>query len=217
MTTVEEALTEETSFLGDGGTRFWAWYPAAVGTPWCCIFQSYCLTAIGIPTHFSWVSGLFDDYRTRGLFTSTEIRQAVPGDLVAFEWGTTPGGYDHIAMIETVTDSGCWTLNGNVNGSTVARIFFSFDSGGMAEIARPPYSTTPTPSPEDDEMATLILVDRRKTPAPAYHAFGNTKVWLSSQAQVDYLVSVGVRIVDPANPAWLDSLATLPRNDGLTK
>jgi len=158
------------------------------------------------------VSGLFDAYRAEGLWTSTDIRQAIPGDLVAFEWGTTPGGYDHIAMVESVTGDGCWTLNGNVNHSQVARIFFAFDGGGMAELARPPYD--PEPSPED-EMKTLVMIDRRQEPAPAYHAFGNSKVWLSEQSQVDFLLGIGVPLVDPAPPAWLDSLATLPRNDGL--
>ena len=214
MATAATLLQIEASYLGDGGTRFWNWYPAQPGTPWCCIFQSYCLTSAGIPTHFAWVSGLFDDYRTRGLWTSTDVRKAQPGDLVAFEWGTTPGGYDHIAMVESVTTDGCWTLNGNVNGSQVARIFFAFNGGGMAELARPPYETPPTP---EDDMTTLVLIDRRKNPAPAWHAFGNTKVWLSDQTQLDFLISVGVRVVDPCPPAWLDSLATLPRNDGMMR
>lgn len=215
MATANDLLNIETAYLGDGGARFWDWYPAQYGTPWCAIFQSYCLSSAGIPTHFAWVSGLFDDYQARGLWTSTNVREAIPGDLVAFEWGTTPGGYDHIAMVETVTDNGCWTLNGNVNGSQVARIFFHFDGGGMAELARPPYD--PEPSPEDDMAKSLVMIDRRKTPAPAYHAFGNTKVWLSQQAQVDTLVFLGAQVIDPAPPSWLDALATLPRNDGLTK
>ena len=212
MATAQELLQIEASYLGEGGSRFWDWYPAQPGTPWCAIFQSYCLSSAGIPTHYAWVSGLFDAYRQEGLWTSTDIRLAVPGDLVAFEWGNTPGGYDHIAMIESVEPNGCWTLNGNVNHSQVARLFFAFDGGGMAELARPPYD--PEPSPEE-EMRTVIMIDRRQTPAPAYHACGVTKVWLSEQSQVDFLVAIGVQVIDPAPPAWLDSLATLPRNQGM--
>lgn len=139
MATAEEVLKLQRSYLGEGGSRFWDWYGAPYGTAWCDIFQSFCLTAIGIPTRFAWVSSHFDNYRKNGHFTSTDIREAQPGDLVAFEWGSTPGGYDHIAMIEELTASGAWTLNGNVNGSKVARLWFPFDGGGMAEIARPFY------------------------------------------------------------------------------
>jgi hypothetical protein len=62
-------------------------------------------------------------------------------------------------------------------------------------------------------MKSVLLVDRRKTPAPVYHAFGNTKVWLSEQEQVDLIRFFGAETVDPAPAAWLDALATLPRND----
>lgn len=214
VATVEDILTVERSYLGEGGGRFWSWYPAQPGTPWCAIFQSFCLTSVGIPTHYAWVSGMFDAYRAAGLFTSTDVRQARPGDLVAFEWGTTPGGYDHVAMVESAEPGGCWTLNGNVNHSQVARIFFPFDGGGMAEIARPPYTQ---PEPEDEDMKNIILIDRRQSPPPAWLAFGNTKVWLSDQSQLDFLRSIGVPEVDPAPVPWLESLATLPRNDGMMK
>ena len=211
MATAEDLLAVEGSYLGEGGDRFWNWYPAPRGTAWCCIYVSYCLTQVGIPTHFAWVSALFDDYRRRGLFTTTDVRQAQPGDLVAFEWGSTPGGYDHIATIISTDAGGAWTRNGNVNGSRVQDLYFRWNGGGMAEIARPPYTNQP-PQPEE-EMASVLLVDRRKNPAPVYHACGNTKVWLSTQEQVDLLRFFGAPTVDPAPPAWLDALATLPRND----
>ena len=217
MATPDDVLGIEAGYLGEGGERFWSWYPAPAGTAWCCIFQSYCLTQAGIPTHFAWVSGLFDHYRSSGLFTSTNPQaDAQPGDLVAFEWGSTPGGYDHIAMIVSTDRSGAWTRNGNVNGSRVRDLWFPWSGGGMAEIARPPYtSPTPTPTPpEDEEMKSVLLIDRRQSPAPVWHACGNTKVWLSAQPQVDILRFFGVPVVDPAPPAWVDALATLPRNDG---
>lgn len=158
MTTAQQVLDLEATRLDDGGDEFWRWYPAAPGTPWCMIFQSWALSECGIPTHFAWVSAFFDDYRRQGR-NSYDIRTAQPGDLVAFEWGSTPGGYDHVAMIIGLTDTGAWTRNGNVNGSKVKDLWFPFDGGGMAEIARPPYSTapTPTPTPEEDEMKRYLL------------------------------------------------------------
>lgn len=209
MTTAQQVLDFEGARLGQGGDETWGWYPLSRGTAWCCAFQSMALTSCGIPTHYAWVSALFDDYRSQGR-NSYDIRTAQPGDLVAFEWGSTAGGYDHVAMIIGLTESGAWTRNGNVNGSKVADLWFPFDGGGMAEIARPQYTNPPEP---EEEMKSILLVDRRKTPAPVYHAFGNTKVWLSKQEQVDLIRFFGAETVDPAPAAWLDALATLPRND----
>lgn len=209
MTSAQQVLDFEGARLGQGGDETWGWYPLSRGTAWCCAFQSMALTECGIPTHYAWVSALFDDYRSQGR-NSYDIRTAQPGDLVAFEWGSTPNGYDHVAMIIALTDSGAWTRNGNVNGSRVQDLWFPFDGGGMAEIARPQYTNPPEP---EEEMKSILLVDRRKNPAPVYHAVGNTKVWLSKQEQVDLVRFFGAETVDPAPAAWLDALATLPRND----
>lgn len=209
MTTAQQVLDFEGARLDQGGYETWDWYPLANGTAWCMAFQSMALTECGIPTRYAWVSAFFDRYRSEGR-NSYDVRTAQPGDLVAFEWGDTPGGYDHVAMIIGLTETGAWTRNGNVNGSKVKDLWFPFDGGGMAEIARPQYTNPPEP---EEEMKSVLLVDRRKTPAPVYHAFGNTKVWLSKQEQVDLLKFFGVETVDPASPAWVDALATLPRND----
>lgn len=208
MTTAQQVLDFEGARLGQGGDETWGWYPLAPGTAWCMAFQSMSLSACGIPTRYAWVSACFDDYRAQGR-TSYDIRTAEPGMLVAYEWGSTPGGYDHVAMILERTATGCWTRNGNVNGSKVADLWFPFDGGGMVELARPAY--TPTPSPEDDDMKSVLLVDRRENPAPVWHAFGNTKVHLDSMEQVDMMKFLGAEVIDPAAPAWIDALATLPR------
>lgn len=163
MATVDEVLNIERSFLGEGGQRFWAWYPAAPGTAWCCIFQSYCLTAAGIPTHFAWVSGLFDQYRSEGR-NSYDIRTAQPGDLIAFEWNSTPGGYDHIAMVESVDATGVTAINGNVNGSRVQRLWHPFNGGGIAEIARPSYETPVPPTPPESKANMVRFIRPKSSP-----------------------------------------------------
>ena len=163
MTTAQQVLDFEGARLDDGGDETWAWYPLSRGTAWCMAFQSMALTECGIPIRYAWVSACFDDYRRQGR-NSYDIRTAQPGDLVAFEWGSTPGGYDHVAMIIGLTQTGAWTRNGNVNGSRVQDLWFPFDGGGMAEIARPPYSTAPTPTPtnaKDRDMFHLINTDGR--------------------------------------------------------
>lgn len=158
MTTAQQVLDFEGARLGDGGDETWAWYPLSRGTAWCMAFQSMALTECGIPIRYAWVSACFDAYRAEGR-NSYDIRTAQPGDLVAFEWGSTPGGYDHVAMIIGLTETGAWTRNGNVNGSKVQDLWFPFDGGGMAEIARPPYSVPvpPAPTPEEDEMKRYLL------------------------------------------------------------
>jgi hypothetical protein len=159
MTTAEEVLAFERVRLGDGGNETWSWYPLSAGTAWCMAFQSMALSECGIPTRYAWVSAFFDDYRKRGS-NSYDIRAAQAGDLVAFEWGSTPGGYDHVAMIIGLTETGAWTRNGNVNGSKVADLWFPFNGGGMAEIARPAYvqPQPPTPpNPEEDEMKRYLI------------------------------------------------------------
>lgn len=158
MTTAQQVLNFQGARLGDGGNETWAWYPLSRGTAWCMAFQSMALTECGIPIRYAWVSACFDEYRRQGR-NSYDIRTAQPGDLVAFEWGSTPGGYDHVAMIIGLTETGAWTRNGNVNGSKVQDLWFPFDGGGMAEIARPPYSVPvpPAPTPEEDEMKRYLL------------------------------------------------------------
>lgn len=162
MTTAQQVLDFEGARLGQGGEETWNWYPLPRNTAWCMAFQSMALSECGIPTHYAWVSACFDDYRDSGM-TSTDIRSALPGDLVAFEWGSTPGGYDHVAMIIGLTETGAWTRNGNVNGSRVQDLWFPFNGGGMAEIARPPYEvpvppTPPSPPiPEEDDMKRYLL------------------------------------------------------------
>ena len=207
MPSANEVLDLSRSQIGNPPDKYWAWYPSGP-VAWCCIYQSWVLTNAGLPTRYAWVSGLFDAMRADGR-NSLDVRSAQPGDLIAFEWdGTGPSSYDHIAMVEAVDANGVTAINGNWQGH-VTRAWHSFNGGGIAEIARPAY--TNNPEFEDDEMKSLIMIDRRQTPAPAYHACGNTKVWLTTQEQVDALQFLGTQVIDPAPPAWLDSLATIPR------
>jgi len=207
MATVDEVLNIERSFLGEGGQRFWDWYPAAPGTAWCCIFQSYCLTAAGIDTHYAWVSGLFDAMRAQGR-NSYDIRSAQPGDLIAFEWNSTPGGYDHIAMVESVDADGVMAINGNVNGSRVQRLWHSFNSGGIAEIARPTYST-PSPSPEEDDVKDALIRDPRDGAVYRITQPGNIAVHLDADAYASAVQS-GIPMIGNVDPAILGNFGLVP-------
>lgn len=215
MATAEEVLDIERSFLGEGGQRFWDWYPAARGTAWCDIFQSYCLTAVGIDTHFAWVSSHFDYYRAQGR-CSYDARSATPGALIAFEWNSTPGGYDHIAMVESVDDNGVTAINGNVNGSRVCRLWHPFNGGGIAEVAFPEY-TTPTP-PQPIGKPEMVRFVRAKSSPKVYlidAEFVGGSVWAKSeQALKDLNWSLtntpGATVVTPPAGAAVDVVAGVP-------
>lgn len=207
MATVDEVLDIERSFLGEGGQRFWAWYPAAPGTAWCDIFQSYCLTAAGIPTHFAWVSAHFDYYRAQGR-TSYDARAATPGALIAFEWNSTPGGYDHIAMVESVDANGVTAINGNVNGSRVQRLWHPFNGGGIAEVAFPEYDT-PTPSPEEDDVKDALIRDPRDGAIYRITQPGNLAVHLDAEAYASAVQS-GIPMLGNVDPGVLGNFGLVP-------
>ena len=207
MATVDEVLNIERSFLGEGGQRFWDWYPLPYGSAWCCAFQSYCLTAAGIDTHFAWVSALFDQYRSEGR-NSYDIRTAQPGDLIAFEWNSTPGGYDHIAMVESVDSAGVTAINGNVNGSRVQRLWHPFNGGGIAEIARPPY-TAPTPSPEEDDVKDALIRDPRDGAVYRITQPGNLAVHLDADAYAS-AVQAGIPMIGNVDPGVLGNFGLVP-------
>jgi hypothetical protein len=207
MATVDEVLELERSFLGEGGQRFWAWYPAAPGTAWCDIFQSYCLSAVGIPTHFAWVSAHFDYYRAQGR-TSYDARAATPGALIAFEWNQTPGGYDHIAMVESVDANGVTAINGNVNGSRVQRLWHPFNGGGIAEVAFPEYDT-PTPSPEEDDVKDALIRDPRDGAVYRITQPGNIAVHLDAAAYASAMQS-GIPMLGDVSPAILGNFGLVP-------
>jgi hypothetical protein len=207
MATVDEVLNIERSFLGEGGQRFWAWYPAAPGTAWCDIFQSYCLTAAGIPTHFAWVSAHFDYYRAQGR-TSYDARAATPGALIAFEWNSTPGGYDHIAMVESVDANGVTAINGNVNGSRVQRLWHPFNGGGIAEVAFPEYDT-PTPSPEEDDVKDALIRDPRDGAIYRITQPGNLAVHLDADAYAE-AVKANIPMLGNVDPGVLGNFGLVP-------
>lgn len=229
MTTAQQVLDFEGARLGQGGDETWNWYPLPRGTAWCMAFQSMALSSCGIPTHFAWVSALFDEYRTQGR-NSTDIRSALPGDLVAFEWGSTPGGFDHVAMIIGLTETGAWTRNGNVNGSRVQDLWFPFDGGGMAEIARPPYEVPAPPippTPEEDEMKRYLLRGDKQGEVFLCDAGLGWKwhipagqmtnvVWVISQAGGQFLIPPGSntlviegQTVWVAQQAFVDAIPTI--------
>lgn len=166
MATVDQVLSLSRSHLGEGPQAVWDWYPAPAGTAWCCIYQSKILTDCGIPTHYAWVSGLFNWYRNEG--RTYAPHEAQPGDLVAFDYdGSGPSSYDHIAMVESVTADGIIAINGNWENK-VQRVLHRWSgsgyAAGIAEIARPAYESAPTPQPSEEDTMNVWLMRANNSP-----------------------------------------------------
>jgi len=159
MPTAEDALAEARHWL-DAGTAELPGAPrnrvpgitdwtGALGA-WCDAFQMRVQVNIGMPVGpgpkgSMWVSTTIGWYAEQGR-TFTDPHHAQPGDLVAFEWGSTPGGYDHIGLVEEVRAAGLVTIEGNV-GDRVQRLWRPWATSGFAEFARPAYSAAPPVRP----------------------------------------------------------------------
>ena len=166
MATAEAAVVEARRWIGvaelPGQPRnrvpgITDWY--GVLGAWCDMWVMRVLTNAGVevgpgPKGAAWVSTTIAWYRAQGR-AFTDARQAQPGDLVAFEWGTTggPRDYDHIGIVEEVRPDGLVTIEGNV-GDRVQRLWRAWDAG-FAEFAHPHYDPAPADpqSEEDDDMA----------------------------------------------------------------
>jgi hypothetical protein len=131
---------------------------------WCAMFVSRTFYDAGMPIPastdkgFAWVSAGFDYMRSKG-WNTNQPKQAKPGALLAFQWGTTPGGYDHIGIVEEVRENGLVTIEGNV-GDKVQRLWRSWDSG-IAEVANPPFEVTPTSQKGRIKMFAFTTVDKK--------------------------------------------------------
>ena len=127
-----------------------------VPAAWCDAFVQTCLRAAGVDSgpQTMWVSNTIGYFRGLGR-AFTNPRDAQPGDLVAFEWGTTSGGYDHIGFVESVRGDGLVTIEGNI-GNRVQNLFRSWTSG-IAELARPDYAAaTAPPAPTPPSVPTQV-------------------------------------------------------------
>ena len=158
MTTSADVLNGARSWLGTaeqpGGSNnvpgITDWY--GVRGAWCAMFVSRVFHDAGMPLPastpkgFAWVSAGFDWFRRQGWEMFTDWHQARPGDLIAWEWGSTPGGFDHISIVESNDAGGFITIGGNER-DRVKREFFGAP-GGAALFARPPYSVPAPPTIE---------------------------------------------------------------------
>lgn len=217
MATPEDVLNNARSTLGRGGNEFWAWYPSGQ-VAWCCIAVSKWLSDAGLPTHYAWVSALFDRYRAEG--RTFAPREAQPGDLVAFDYdGNGPRSYDHIALVEAVAldGSGLVCINGNW-ASRVSRVFHRFDAGGfaggIAEVARPYYEAAPAPQPAGPDWAGLIVsLNNAKAQIVRQGASGEAAKWV--QMFLNHTINAGLVVDGQFGPATAAAVRNFQASRGL--
>lgn len=136
---------------------------------WCAVFVSKVFWNAGMPLPastpkgFSWVSAGFDWFRKQGWHMFTDWRQAEPGDLIAWEWGQTAGGFDHISIVKTRQPF--VTIGGNER-DMVKQEFFGAP-GGAALFARPPWkgNSDPVHQPgqhKETDMLSFVNTDGRE-------------------------------------------------------
>lgn len=158
MTTANDALASAEKWLGtteqppgsNNVPGVTDWY--GIQGAWCAMWISRVFFDAGMPLPastpkgFAWVSAGFDWFQRQGWLMFTDWRQARPGDLIAWEWGSTAGGFDHISMVWE-NERQFITIGGNERD----RVKFEFFGapGGAALFARPPFDPPPTPEPDD--------------------------------------------------------------------
>lgn len=234
MTTYEDVhaqylywLNKPTREVPDGSNHVAGitdWY--GIDASWCAMTVSRCFYDAGMPLAFSspkgfaWVSAGFDAMRAKGWCDSP--RNARPGDLVAFEWGSTPGGYDHIGWVEEVRPDGVITIEGNV-GNRVQRQWRPWTSG-IAEIAHPPYqqapvpvppptpAPAPTPTPKKAKMLSLVTDTDGRLVEFRASAYGITHRW---QTQAGGTWSAWAPLTGVGKyPGAFDSVSAAVNRDG---
>lgn len=155
MTTANDILRLAASEIGaseipDGSnhTKFSIWY--GYDAAWCNMFVDWVFYHSGMPIGpapkgAAWVSTTADWFAQKGRYhKGTDGLK--PGDILFFEWGSTPGGYDHIGLCEQVNGDTIVTIEGNV-GNRVQRLVRHRITGGIDAYARPAYAIPPAPKP----------------------------------------------------------------------
>lgn len=173
MTTPDDVLAEARRWLGtreqppgsNNVPGITDWY--GLRGAWCAMFVSRVFFNVGMPLPastskgFAWVSAGFDWMKRQpGWRLFTDWREAQPGDIVAWEWGWTAGGFDHVSIVEA--QHPFTTIGGNERDS-VKREFFGVP-GGAALFARPPYSIPDVP--QEDDMSKPPFIQRTSNGHP---------------------------------------------------
>lgn len=178
MATADEILKKAESQIGYcrwddelAGTIFGRWYAQKTGSsyfgtngvPFCAMFVSWVFDQCGEEEPYLPTAGcgtMLARARSAGLVLS-DTRNAVPGDVVIFDWGYDDIGHDHVGLVEANRGGYLQTIEGNTTGAdgrsgSVARRTRAFKNNGRGRpqimaVIRPAYnggSSTTAPVPD---------------------------------------------------------------------
>jgi hypothetical protein len=231
MTQPSDVLEEAARWLGyaegpDGSNDvppITPWWP--MSDAWCACFVSWVFWNVGLPlgpydepdhAGFLWVSDGFEWF-TRGQGNAVGLvapMDARPGDPLAFEWGSTAGGYDHTGICVENLGYALLCIEGNV-GNRVG--YFTRYPWEIAAAGRPRWSEVAPPAnrrrrmfdsltTRDDnpanagrgvEVTTAMgLVAYRWETVPAGHAAENWHAWETIEPTSGALPPIAIDSVD---------------------
>jgi hypothetical protein len=198
MTTPADVLTEAQRWLGTSeqprgsnnvpGVTDWYGMRGA----WCAMWVSRVFWNAGLPLPastpkgFAWCSAGADWFRAQG--RTHPSRDARPGDVLFFEWGTgAAGGYDHTGICVANDGNGLSTIEGNT--SDAVRMHRR-SYGEVPEVGRPAF-TEPAPPPpprkEPKMIATCLTPDGTSVVEFFVNGFGYvTHRWYGANGWGDY-------------------------------
>ena len=147
------------------GTKYGRWFAGLTGSPWfgangvpyCAMFVSWVLAKAGVKCEGFPAAGCGTALRaaSKAGAVIADKRQAMPGDIVIFDWPTVAGGNDHTGIVELNKGSYIQTIEGNTspgssgsqgNGGGVYRRTRGWSV--VQAVIRPKHSgSMPAPSP----------------------------------------------------------------------
>lgn len=177
MATANDILRRSAAELGycrwddpESGTKYGRWYADLIGNqyyaqndiPYCAMYASYIFAMCNEPEPYLPTAGcgsLLSMAKAAGLVLARPT-DAIPGDVVIFDWGYDDIGHDHVGFVEGNKRSYLQTHEGNTTGpdgrsGCVARRTRAFKNNGRGRpqimaVIRPAYnggsaSTAPVP------------------------------------------------------------------------
>lgn len=180
MATANDILRRSAAELGycrwddpESGTKYGRWYADLTGNPYygqngvpfCATYASYIFDQCQEPEPYLPTAGcgsLLSMAKAAGLVLARST-DAIPGDVVIFDWGYDDIGHDHVGLVEANKRSHLQTHEGNTTGAdgrsgSVARRVRAFKNNGRGRpqimaVIRPAYnggSASTAPVPDGD-------------------------------------------------------------------
>jgi peptidoglycan hydrolase-like protein with peptidoglycan-binding domain len=115
------------------------------GAAWCQMFVFWCLSHSGVETiRTAWTPSGIAYYEGQGRWTNGTAG-IQPGDVIYFDYDNYSGQRtDHVGFVEAVDGGTIQTIEGNVGGGYVKRLWHKADARYIVGYGRPAYDGAPS-------------------------------------------------------------------------